>query len=136
MSCIMRPRCFNSWRWAADGRRFSEKMNLVHLHRENFPQVLNPERFQSHKYVYFNNTKITGFDPFRPSKNPARVELPSQKIRLQGEEIKSNHTYFLIAVKVSKQNTKNTPAKKDTYKIKDSTSTEIEGLSSNRLGLD
>lgn len=74
---------------SADERRFSEKMNLVHLHLERtFHRFLNPERGFSTKNMYFNNTQITGFDPFGPSNNPARVELPSQKIRLQGEEIK------------------------------------------------
>ena len=74
---------------SADERRFSEKMNLVHLHLERtFHRFLNPERGFSTKNMYFNNTQITGFDPFGPSNNPARVELPSQKIRLQGEEVK------------------------------------------------
>ena len=73
---------------ASDARRFSEKMNLVYVHLERtFHRFLTYEKGFNSINIYFNKTKVKGFDPFGPSDNPARIELPNQTLRLKGEEI-------------------------------------------------
>lgn len=73
----------------SDQRRFSEKMNLVQVHLERtFHRFLEFEKGYKTIEIYFNGTKVEGFNPFGADDNLARTELPSQKIRVHGQEIK------------------------------------------------
>ena len=64
-------------------------MNLVQVHLERtFHRFLEFEKGYKTIEIYFNGTKVEGFNPFGADDNLARTELPSQKIRVHGQEIK------------------------------------------------
>ncbi|MDT8391687.1 MAG: ATP-binding protein [Lentisphaeria bacterium] len=68
-------------------RKFSELMDNARHHLETvFHRFLSPDPGCKRVSIDFNTSILQGFNPFGPA-IPARQELPSEKIRIEGEEI-------------------------------------------------
>ena len=68
-------------------KKFSELMDNARIHLETvFHRFLSPGPGHKTVRMDFNRSPLTGFDPFGPAV-PARQELPSEIIRIGGEEI-------------------------------------------------
>ncbi len=67
--------------------RFSEALDSARRHLEMvFHRFLAPDRGKSSIRMDFNGNALEAFDPFGPS-IPARQELPSETIRIEGRKI-------------------------------------------------
>jgi hypothetical protein len=67
--------------------RFSEAMDSARSHLEMvFHRFLSPDRGKSSIRMDFNGNALEAFNPFGPS-IPARQELPSETIRIEGQKI-------------------------------------------------
>jgi hypothetical protein len=68
-------------------RKFSELMDNARKHIETvFHRFLSPDSGYKKVRMDFNNSPLTGFNPFGPD-IPARQELTEEKIQIDGEEI-------------------------------------------------